>query len=215
MSQIKAIYFDVANTLLQKQDLIINIDSILKLHGYTIPINHLERIHKQLSEIILFPDKTSFDFYQNFNKELLCSLSIVPNEEIIKDIFKACTYLPWSPFEDLKILDKIEHPKGVISNWDTSLPEKLSINFPNVHFGSILGSELKGFRKPNLKFYEIMIEESGLKPKEILYIGDSFKLDIIPAKSLGVTSILIDRLNIYPYTNVLKIRNMNEIERWL
>ncbi len=215
MSQIKAIYFDVANTLLQKPDLIIKIYQILKEHGYDIPISHLERTHKQLSELILFPDKTSFEFYEKFNEEFLFSLGIKPDNNLIKDMFKACTYLPWTPFDDLKELERIKLPMGIISNWDKSLPDKLALYFPNLEFKSILGSELNGMRKPELKFYELMIKESGLKPDEILYIGDSIKLDILPASNLGVQAILIDRLNIYPYSGIPRISNMNEIKNWL
>ena len=41
----------------------------------------------------------------------------------------------------------------------------------------------------------------GVKPEEIIYIGDSLKLDIEPAFKLGMKPYLIDRNNDYPFSS--------------
>ena len=57
-----------------------------------------------------------------------------------------------------------------------------------------LTSENVGYRKPNKKCFEIMLEKFNCKPQEIFYVGDEEK-DIIGPKTVGMTSILINREN--------------------
>jgi len=46
-----------------------------------------------------------------------------------------------------------------------------------------------GIRKPNPKIYKLLIKKIRLKPKEILFI-DNRKWNLIPAKKLGIKTIL-------------------------
>lgn len=57
-----------------------------------------------------------------------------------------------------------------------------------------LTSENVGFRKPNPKGFEKMLESFNCSPKEMVYIGDEEK-DIKGAKNVGMYTILIDRKN--------------------
>ena len=49
-----------------------------------------------------------------------------------------------------------------------------------------------GYRKPNKKGFEKMLEACKCKPEEMFFIGDEEK-DIIGAKSVGMISVLINR----------------------
>ena len=57
-----------------------------------------------------------------------------------------------------------------------------------------LTSRNVGFRKPNKRGFEVMLEEFKCKPDQMLYIGDEQK-DIIGATNVGMGSILINRDN--------------------
>jgi FMN phosphatase YigB (HAD superfamily) len=211
---IRAVFFDVANTLLDKPELYPNILKVLSRHGYSVDIVMLARRHRLLSEFMDFPDKTSRGFYDQFNSQLLLALGIIPTAPLLDDVFQACTYLPWREFEDVVALREIALPKGVISNWDKSLPDKLR-DLVRLDFQWILGSELMMVRKPQPAFYEYAIKASGFNADEILYIGDSLKLDVQPANILGIRTVLIDRLDLYPFATVPRIRDFNELERFL
>lgn len=196
MSNIKFIYFDAANTLIHKPSLWIRFDEVLKKYGYNISPELLKTNHKLISEKIKFPDNTSKDFYNIFNKEVLISLGIDPNENIINDIFNNCTYLPWEKFEDVDYLKDINIPFGIISNFNSSLKEKIQkiINIPFVEF---IVSEEQTFSKPDKRLYEYAVHKINIPPQNILYIGDSILLDIEPAKGLGIQAVLIDRDGVY------------------
>lgn len=189
---IKYIFFDVAGTLLGKPKLFNRLSLALQQQGYAIDNMRLKYTHKLVSEVIHFPDKTDKTFYDFFNSELLLCLGIPPTQSLLDNIFSNCTYLPWEPFADTAILKELTIPLGIISNFNTSLKEKLNHHFGNI-FQDVFVSEEVGLAKPNIAFYRHALERVGLEPGEILYIGDSMKLDIIPAQSLGIRTLLIDR----------------------
>lgn len=211
---IKAVFFDVANTLLEKPQLFSKMTAALQCNGHIVDEKNMRLVHKFVSEVFVFPDKTSREFYREFNTHLLYALGIVPSDELLNDLFEACTYLPWQPFTDSAALESIERPLGILSNWDNSLREKLADHF-NVSFNWVLCSQDEGIKKPNPLFFQRMMNQSGLQAEEILFVGDSMKLDIHPALELGVKALLIDRHNHFPNANVARIENLEEITQWL
>lgn len=55
-------------------------------------------------------------------------------------------------------------------------------------------SGLEGVEKPDPRIYEIALERAGnVNPQEVLHIGDSMRKDCLPAKSVGMHAILLDR----------------------
>lgn len=215
MGKFDYIFFDVAGTLLHKPSFYISFNEVLASRGYDFQIKELKLRHKLISEAYKFPDVTNEDFYREFNSDFLYSLGILPDREILDSIFKKCTYLPWVPFDDVSALKKYQQilPIGIISNFNSSLREKLQKIFGDV-FSNILVSEELGVAKPSTIFYEKAIEQIGIDPGKILYIGDSLKLDIQPAQQVGMTALLIDRDNIYP-TSKYRINTIFDIKDYL
>ncbi len=210
----RIILFDAANTLIYKPTLYYKIQSVLAKYSYEIEEEKLQYHHKLLSEIINFPDRTSKEFYKDFNTELLLSLGIIPSEEILNEIFTACSYLEWKAFDDLFILHELPVKKAVLSNFNSNLGNILERLVGKNIFSEIIISENENFRKPSLEFYELALKKLNVDPEEVLYIGDSLKLDIIPAKKLGFKTLLIDRQNIFSnFTD--RISNMKDIINYL
>lgn len=210
---IKYILFDVAGTLLYKPTILANIQKVLASAGYNIDGRELALKHKLLSEIIHFPDKTDKGFYSYFNAELLFSLGIIPNDKLLTDIFDNCSYVHWEKFEDTIILNTIDVPIGIISNFNGSLQAKLNTFFGDI-FTDIFVSEKMGMAKPQLEFYERAIHHINIKPENILYIGDSIKLDIKPAQELGIKTLLIDRNSFFPL-HKNRIQTLEEIKNYI
>ncbi|HNJ59047.1 MAG: HAD-IA family hydrolase [Bacteroidetes bacterium] len=210
---IKYIFFDVSGTLLTKPVLYHKIQEALEQFGFLVPLNELKFKHKLLSEIIHFPDQTNKEFYKNFNAELLRTLGILPDDALLEEIFTKCTYLPWEKFEDTEILKQLNIPIGIISNFNITLREKIEHFFGKI-FANILVSEELGIAKPNIEFYQKALQTIEYKAKEVLYIGDSIKLDIEPATKIGLKTLLIDRDNFY-CSSKYKITNLAEITNHL
>lgn len=199
--QIKYILFDAANTLIYKPLIWVKMLQALDRHGISVNKRTLQVNHKLLSEVIEFPDKTSEDFYSKFNTELLLSLGVLPSEKLLSDIFNSCTYLPWEKFEDTGVLERIQIPLGVLSNFNSGLTAILNNLFGNI-FTHIIVSEEKQVRKPDTAFFRLAQEAIDLPPEQILYVGDSFKLDIIPGLKMGWNVMLIDRMEMFAVNDV-------------
>ena len=206
----KIILFDLANTLLYKPKFFEQFIQIVQREGYLIDERELTAKHKWLSEVITFPDKTSAEFYADFNAKLLLSLGIKPDVNLLESIFKACSYLPWEVFSDTEVLKRVSQKKAILSNWDSSVSEKVEAFFPDM-FKHIIGSEISGLRKPDSAFFKLAIEELGVTDGEIIYIGDSLKLDVFPALELGMDAYLIDRNNDYPLYKGKKMNSLADL----
>jgi putative hydrolase of the HAD superfamily len=209
----KYIFFDVAGTLLGKPTLYSIIQNTLKEFGYEVDLVEIKNKHKFLSEVIHFPDRTDEMFYKKFNAELLYLLGIVPEESLVNKIFHKCTYLPWKTFEDTKILNELFIPMGVISNFNTTLKEKLEQFFGDV-FQDVFVSEELGVAKPSIEFYERALAKIPFEANEVLYVGDSIKLDMEPAIKIGFNVLIVDRDNFYPNLKN-RISNLTEIVNYL
>ena len=203
------ILFDAANTLIHKPKFFEKFYKVLQTEDYDVDIYDLKRNHKILSESIVFPDNTSKDFYQKFNAELLYSLGIIPNDQLHQKIYESCSNLPWEVFEDVRGLQFLKQEKIVVSNFRAGLNEILNDLCPNL-FSNVFASENFSFRKPDIEFYTEVLEYINVPASEIVYVGDSLKLDIEPARKLGVKAYLIDREYYYP-SFVDRIETMDEL----
>lgn len=193
----KYLLLDVAGTLLHKPGLFTQIQGVLTRYGYKVALDKIKYNHKILSETITFPDRTSREFYVDFNAELLYSLGITPTATLLDEIYNNCSYLPWEKFDDTEALQTIKIPIGILSNFNSSLKEQMNQLFGPI-FSDIFVSEEMGTAKPSIKFYQHAIDKIDADAKDILYIGDSFKLDMEPAMQLGIKTYIIDRDNFYP-----------------
>ncbi|MCM1336983.1 MAG: HAD family hydrolase [Candidatus Amulumruptor caecigallinarius] len=53
------------------------------------------------------------------------------------------------------------------------------------YFGHIVESAVVGVRKPDPAIFALGVDALGLTPEEVLVVGDSYRKDILPARSLG------------------------------
>lgn len=210
----EVLLLDAANTLIHKPSLWDKLIEVLESNGYSVDKDSLFLRHKIISEIINFPDRTSKDFYSEFNTELLLALGITPTEKILDDIFSACSYLPWVAFDDCQILKELNIKKAVLSNFNSTLKNLTNQLIGENIFDEFIVSENENCRKPSIEFYQLAIERLDTDPKNILYIGDSLKLDIIPAQESGMNTLLIDRENIFPHAKN-RISSFNEIIQYI
>jgi len=93
------------------------------------------------------------------------------------------------------------------------LKEKLKYFFGDI-FQDVFVSEELGIAKPNIEFYKKALNQIPFLPNEILYVGDSIKLDLEPAKKIGINTLIIDRDNFYPKNNAI-ISGLDSILQFL
>ena len=148
----KYLLLDVSGTILYKPVLFDKILMVLADFGYIVEKHKIKYHHKILSETLKFPDKTDRMFYDYFNSEFLYSLGIIPTTEILEAFFKACSYLPWEKYEDTSILNELNVPIGILSNFNSTLEEKLNHFFGPI-FSKIFVSGVVGGSKPSERIF--------------------------------------------------------------
>jgi len=57
----------------------------------------------------------------------------------------------------------------------------------------ITTSEHLGFDKPSPKFFEALLAQTGFSARDSAYVGDRVDNDILPARTVGMTTVFIER----------------------
>lgn len=57
----------------------------------------------------------------------------------------------------------------------------------------ITTSDDLGAEKPDVAFFEKLIDQKSLTPEETAYVGDRFENDVLPAQQAGLTGVLLRR----------------------
>lgn len=210
----KYIFFDVANTLLYKPLLYSSIQKALFEFEINVPIPVIKGKHLTLSNLITFPAKTTIEFYKNFNSKLLFSIGIIPEEKIIKKIYEYCKDIEWELYEDTSAINSLNLPVGIISNWDNTLETLLSSLF-KVKFFKIVTSYNTALSKPDPKIFLKAIKNLDCSVDKIAYVGNSIAQDILPSEKVGMSSILIDRDDNFPFYKGDKIKSLWDLDEIL
>ena len=75
---------------------------------------------------------------------------------------------------------------GVIANHGKDTATLLGIDR---FFTTYMASAIAGFGKPDLRIFEMALEQAQCSPKNAVMIGDRLDNDIFPAKKLGMNTI--------------------------
>jgi FMN phosphatase YigB (HAD superfamily) len=99
---------------------------------------------------------------------------------------------------------------GVLSNWDRQLGRRLELLHP-LRFDPVIGSMHEGVAKPSPELFDVAIQRSGVRPHEILCVGDSLRLDIEPSQEAGMQAVLLDRIDAFPSYPGTRISSLAEL----
>jgi len=84
------------------------------------------------------------------------------------------------------------------------------------YFNFIVSSEEAGADKPDPAIFRLALERAGITAPEAVHVGDQYKLDVLGARGVGISPILIDRSNNYSEINDCpRIQNLTEITEYI
>lgn len=89
--------------------------------------------------------------------------------------------------ESAKVLDALaaKYPIVLVSNFYGNIETVLDDFGIRKYFKKIIESAVVGVRKPDPRIFELGAEAIGMKPEELLVVGDSLRKDIEPAEKIG------------------------------
>jgi len=101
----------------------------------------------------------------------------------------------WPAFPDspeaLKMLSQ-RFKLVILSNVDDDL-FAFSAKRLGVEFADVITAQQVGSYKPDLRNFQVMLERTGNQPERVLHVAQSLFHDIAPAKSLGLTTVWVNR----------------------
>ncbi len=78
---------------------------------------------------------------------------------------------------------------GLVSNFYGNLVAVCKdLNIDSL-FDCIIDSNLVGVRKPNAQIFNVALDRLHIEPSKAIVVGDSYKRDIVPAKSIGCFTV--------------------------
>jgi 2-haloacid dehalogenase len=101
----------------------------------------------------------------------------------------------WQPFPDtvaaLRQL-KSRYQLAVISNVDDDL---FAASAPRlqVPFDQVITAQQANCYKPCIEMFKLAMKKTGAGPEQILHVGQSIYHDVIPAQSLGIATVWVNR----------------------
>jgi HAD superfamily hydrolase (TIGR01509 family) len=112
------------------------------------------------------------------------------------------------PAERTQVLEALKgrYPLGLLSNFDSAETGQkiLATHGLRSYFSPIHISEAIGYRKPRREAFLQTAEAMGVAPREALFIGDTFALDVVGAKGVGMDAVWFDRQKTPPDLDAAK-----------
>ncbi|MBI3548890.1 MAG: HAD family hydrolase [Elusimicrobia bacterium] len=155
--------------------------------------------------------------WKNYLKRLFAIIGVknIPFTTLLRiklyhDIHNLWDHVPEEVPGDLELLAK-RFRLGVISNSNGTVRKLLNRVKLAHHFEVIIDSKEEKIEKPDPRLFQIALEKMKLKPEESYYVGDIYYIDVVGARSAGMTPILIDPMDLYAGRDVARVKRLSEI----
>jgi 2-haloacid dehalogenase len=194
-SRFQALSFDCYGTLIDWETGIFSaLRPILAAHGKALPDAGLLELYGELEADA---EQPPFRSYREVLRSVVSGfgerLGFTPSEAEVRSLPESLHN--WQPFPDtvtaLRHL-KTRYRLAILSNVDddlfaTTVP-KLGVGFDHV----ITAQQARAY-KPSLKVFRLAQEQIGIAPDRWLHLGQSIYHDVIPAQSLGLSTVWVNR----------------------
>jgi HAD superfamily hydrolase (TIGR01549 family) len=211
---IRTIFFDVGFTLLYSSPSDLEICwHVCKRMGLHLHRAELEArlseaeaflIHSMRSDPHIWASESAIrDFWIKYYTQLLRPLAGAYDEKSLRELAHAITreydlHTSWQMYPDVLPTLQALHASGrytlgAISDWSPALGSIFQRLKLNTYFDCLLISSVHRHSKPASALYEAALERVNAIADYALHIGDSYPLDVLGARSAGITPVLLDR----------------------
>lgn len=209
-SELQAVTFDVAHTLIHSPKMANIYNEVLGRHGIKVSIAALRKevswVWKELScqtspvkdRFSLHP-KGAKGWWHQFLTRLCQRLELSPPTQFASaELFDRFAHAhAWELYSDVRPALAMLKDKGlklgIVSNWDSRLPALLSDLGLAELFEQITFSSQEHLEKPNPSIFLSCLSAMGVPPENALHVGDHPIDDFEGAQAAGMHAVLIDR----------------------
>ncbi len=222
-SKLKGIIFDIHKTLVDDSGFPRErIWRLIEQSGATVePESYFAFYDKITRKLFNWPEIRPFIKVREIHKNRL--RQIYRHFGVIRDLESDLNYL-WESLSGCKmypetpdVLEKLSKRAklALLTNADSDDPLIEIVRASGVKFEAIVTSDQVKCYKPDGKIFEVVLKKMGLKPNEVIMVGDSLIADIAGAKNSGIRSVWVNRtgktINDGLPTPDWEIQNLNEL----
>ena len=110
------------------------------------------------------------------------------HEAVLNDLYAEVQRITTHSASVLTVLHR-QFPMVLVSNFYGNIAEVLREFNLDAFFRDIIESAVVGIRKPDPRIFMHGVEALGMKPSEVIVVGDSFYKDILPAQKAGCQTV--------------------------
>ena len=195
-----AISFDCYGTLIDWESGILPVlRTLLANHGQSLPDAAILELYGEFeAEAESGPYQSYRDVLQSVVRAFAGRLRFQANSTEIRSLYESVS--GWLPFGDtvpaLRELRK-RHRLAVISNIDDDLFARTRDHL-DVDFDAVITAEQARSYKPSRNNFRMALRTLALSPDRLLHAGQSIYHDIVPARSLGISTVWVNRKSARP-----------------
>jgi putative hydrolase of the HAD superfamily len=210
---IRTIFFDAGFTLLRPSPSLIEVCQIVcRQYGLHLDSEQLSaqlpaaeayfREAGTLEQRTWANEEAIARFWIGYYTALLRPFITEENETLLGQCVRTILYefrqhTRWELFPDvlptLEALQGKGFTLGIISDWETSLGSIVAGLDLGRYFDCLVISAVTRYAKPEYQLYETALQRANAIPDYAIHIGDSYIHDVLGARSVGITAILLDR----------------------
>ena len=215
---LKAIFFDVGNTLLFPDRS--HILAPLRQQKLTPSLQQWQAIErktkKEFDDILQHDGKADRSFWYLFHSHLLRELGI--DDDALRDEMVETTRVSanWCDIRPgtREVLLRLgqRYPLAVISNADGKIADVLERCGIVDCFRTITDSGLIGCEKPHAAIFEEALRGMDAVAEQSLYVGDVYSVDYLGATRAGMQAILFDVSGAYRESGLPRVESLEELE---
>jgi putative hydrolase of the HAD superfamily len=210
---IRTVFFDAGFTLLHPSPSILVVcQQVCQQLGLHIDLNQLQqgmenaekfRFRQLQSNRFVWADEQAIaEFWFSYYRSLLQPLLAEQDQARLDQLVRAITeefekHTNWQLYPDVKPTLEACRAKGyslgVISDWNVALGPLLRQFDLTQYFDCLVISAVARHAKPSPTLYDMALERANAIPDYTIHIGDSYIHDVLGARAVGITPILLDR----------------------
>ncbi len=207
---IKAIIFDLDNTLIDRQKAF----KEMLIRKFSSLFDDKKLIESMVEDIIKWDDNGTVERIIVFKKwASKYDVTCITPEQLDKDWSNESGTVAflYDDVKDTLIKLKEKYKLAILTNGNVaSQRRKLNtINIYDLLDFSLVSSEYI-VKKPDKQIFEYTAKQLGLNTNECVYVGDNYNIDVLGSRNAGMTPIYVSRKNEI-HNDVTTIKQINEL----
>jgi len=228
-----AVFFDVGNTLLYPFPSVSHVvDEILRDAGHARDLAAIDDLMPLVDEFYEDRYRADDTFWTSDDAatdvwigmySLLCRRLDIPEADAV--ILARAVYEAFGEAERWRAYDDVAPAFarlraagikiGIISNWDSRLARIFDGLDLTPLVDTVVSSAVVKLHKPDPRIFELACKRIGVRPQACAHVGDHYYSDVLGARAVGMTPVLIDRHGTGCAMSVACIRTLDDLEEAL